>query len=142
MATSQVVRRPLPEVLDAEQPDDVVRPPLHLFFREPHLPGAEADLLLHVAAEQLDVGVLEDEAHPLVEPLREDVVFQGLLVDDVPVEPVGPLFGIDEPVEQFQKGRLAAAVGALEHDGLSPRHVKRDIAQGDVSLIGKTDVVE
>ncbi len=129
LALAQVVRDPAPQLPDAEQGDAVLHALGYGFLLQAHLPGTEGDLLLHHRAEELGIGVLEQEADPLVEALGEAGLPEPLRVDRLAVEAVGALPWQHQSVQQLQQRRLAAPVGTDDGHGIAAANVQRQFRE-------------
>jgi len=106
------------------------------------LQRAEGDLVENGGAEELHVGILEDEAHALAKGVREAVVLKlhfgergAVIADGAGVSKV-------EAIEDTQQRGLAATIGAQQGEppagGDGERHA---VERGDAA-IGEGDVVE
>ena len=109
---------------------------------EAHVERTECDLLADGRREHLRVGVLEDEPDPAAKATRELLVLEVVLGDLFTEGRVGAAVGEQQPVEELQQRRLAAAVGAEQRDLLAAvdlqRHAveRRDSGRGSVVDIG------
>ena len=69
MPARELIGRGVGKVGNLEQPHGIADAALELARRQPHLRGTKSNFLAHRSAEQLGIGVLEYEAHALVELL-------------------------------------------------------------------------
>ena len=97
---------------------------------KPELERPEGDVVEDGGAEELDVGVLEDEADLAVEPEGVDAGGDG--GDVRPERPHRAAGRRDDPVEQLEQRRLAAAVRAEQRHLLAGRDVEVDAVEGDL----------
>ena len=88
---------------------------------EAQLQRAEGELVAHVGAEELHVGVLEDEADAGAEVAAERRVLERLLGERRAEGDDLAGAGEDEAVEHLEQRRLARAVGADDGDVLAGR---------------------
>ena len=131
LAARQLERCALGQALDPHRRQRLRAAAGHLLGRQAELERPEGDVVEHGRAEELDIGVLEDQADLAVEA-------KGILASgnrgDVPAERAHRAGGrADDAVEQLQQGRFAAAVGAEQHDLLALADVQVDAVERDVA---------
>ena len=100
-------------------------------FDQPELERPEGHVVEDRGAEELDVGVLEDEPHLAVEA---KAVLAGGHCRHVPAEGANAAARwADHAVEQLQQGGLAAAVGAEQRHPLARPDLEVDAVEGDLT---------
>ncbi len=114
--------------------------PAHLLLRPAHLQGPEGDLVEDGRVEELDVGVLEDEADAAAEGERRVVVGEAFFGERLAEGLDPPAIGEIEPVEEPEKRRLARAVGAEQHDALAGHDAQAEAVEGRRLVIGVADI--
>ena len=142
LAAGEVVGRAATQVVDAQKLAHVAHAASHLVLAELHLAWPKGDLLLHACAEQLGVGVLEDEAHALVQPLRERGGAHALGIHGLAVKQVGALLREHEPAHGLEQRRLARAVVAHENHGVAGVDGEVDVREGGALLVRKAEVAK
>ena len=112
LAAGQGVGRPVQQLVDAQVGGDVGDEALDLVPGEAELQGAEGELVAHVGAEELHVGVLEDEADAGAEVAAERRVLERLLGERSAegLDVAGARE--DQSVEHLEQRRLARPVRA------------------------------
>jgi len=117
-------RRPIGQVEDPDLHERGVAPRLHHRRRQAELERAEGDVVEDRRAEELHVGILEDEPDLAVEAEGVLPVGNRRHVAAESRHPARRRGG--DPVEQLQERRLPAPVGAQEHDLLAPADLEVD----------------
>ncbi len=116
LAVGQLVRRPVRQVLDAEQGERLGHPLAHLTHGQPEVHRPEGHVLGDVGAEQLVVRVLQHELHAL--PMGPKPLAG--VVDPCPVDRHLTARRLVATGQAAQQRRLAGAVGA-EQRRATPR---------------------
>ena len=140
LTAGEILGRPLPQVLQMHPLHRTVHTAAHLLPGEAQIHGAEADLLLHGAAQYLDVRVLKHQ------PDTPAQAVQLLLLSPnrLPVEKYRSLLRAQHAVGQQEKGGLPGAVAAQHRHPLPGSDGDGTVLQRQpllrAVLIGKRDV--
>ena len=128
--------RPVREVGDLHLRQRLVAG-LDLVRGQAELERPERHVIQDGGAEELDVGILEDEADLAMEPER---VLAGRDRGDVPAQRAHPRRRADDPVEELEERGLAAAVRPEQADLLAAVDVQVDPVEGD--MLVRVDVAD
>jgi len=141
-ASAELIWRAICETLDINHFHEVVYALVDNVRRKTHLSRAERNLIANVVAEQLNIWVLEDKADALVEVLGGAAVAEACFGHRLAIEKILALLRENESVKELEESRFAAAVGALEGNGLAFVYIKIDVTQRDDVVVSKAYVVE
>ena len=119
LAAGQRVGRAVEQRRDAQLLGDGRDALAHVVLGEAELQRAERELVEGGVAEQLDVGVLEDEAHAAAELAAKRRVLERVLGERVPERRDRASRGEHEAVEHLEQRGLARAVRAGDGDVLA-----------------------
>src|SRR5450756_493663 len=102
LAAAERVRRPVEHLFDAQLLRSLAHAALDLLARQAELQRAEGQLVVGVGAEELDVGLLKDEADARAEVPAVRRVLERVRGERRAERADGAARGEDEPVEHLQ----------------------------------------
>ena len=105
--------------------DDGVDAPTRLGLLDAQVHEAKRDLLVHASAEQLVIGVLEDDTHPT--PQVEKPLAR--VVQRLAIEGDGPAARLEDTVAAQEERRLARAVRAHAGKPAPAPHLEREAVE-------------
>ena len=129
IAARQRIGRAVEQLGDAKNLGGLGDAGADLVVGQPELERSERQLVVGVGAEQLDVGVLEDEAHTAAELAAETGLVQRRLRELSAERHERPARWEDKAVEHLEQSGLAAAVRADDRDMLSRRDRQVDAVE-------------
>ena len=142
MPARELIGRGVGKVGNLKQPHGIAHAALELVCRQPHLRGTKSNFLAHRGAEQLGIGVLEYEAHALVELLSSSRILQIRRIDHASVKQV--CAGIRElkAVDKAHDRRLATTVRTKQSNEFTTIHLQRNAVDHRMTRIGKHHVAK
>ena len=141
-AAGEPIRRPVPQMIDADELQHFLDAPQHLLPLQAELQRPECDLIEYGRVEQLHVGILKDERHSPAENRAEGVIAKVILGQRLAAEGDVAATRETQCVQQPQQSGLPRAVGADQRDSLSLFHSQRKRAQRGNAFVVVANVLE